>query len=103
MADEQQNVGDSYGNFSLKARDMEEKQSIMKDRLVLIGKNFIDYREDTSRKILEIKKDVEKMKQDLERIKMFIESLSNEFSKFAKKDDVEILSKQLKMFRAFEQ
>ena len=103
MADEQQNVGDFYGNFSLKVRDMEEKQNVMKDRLVLIGKNLIESREDTTKKILEIKKDVEKMKQDLERIKMFIESISNEFSKFAKKDDVDILAKQLKMFKVLEQ
>ncbi len=103
MAEEWQNVSESYGNFNLKVRDIEEKQNILRERLILIGKNLIESREDTNRKILEIKKDMERMKQDMERVKIFIETISNEFSKFAKKDDVEILSKQLKMLRAFEE
>ncbi|MBI2044150.1 hypothetical protein HYT24_02190 [Candidatus Pacearchaeota archaeon] len=103
MVEEEQNAGEYYGNFNLKVRDIEEKQNILKERLILIGKNLIETKEDTNRKILEIKKDLERMKQDMERVKIFIETISNEFSKFAKKDDVEILSKQLKMLRAFEE
>ncbi|MBI5803583.1 hypothetical protein HY448_02765 [Candidatus Pacearchaeota archaeon] len=93
---------DFYGNFALKLRDIEEKQRILKDRVVLIGKNLIESREETNKKILEMKRDLEKIKNDFERIKSFIETVSSDFSKFAKKDDLEILSKQLKMLRFFE-
>ncbi|MBS3071110.1 hypothetical protein J4407_02305 [Candidatus Pacearchaeota archaeon] len=95
------NPNEFYSDANTKVRDIEEKQNILRERLLMIGKNMIESREETSRKMLEIKKDIEKMKQDLERIKSFIETISNEFSKFAKKDDVEILSKQIKMSRAF--
>ena len=39
------------------------------------------------------------MKQNMNRLMNFIETASSEFSKFAKKEDLEILSKQAKMFQ----
>jgi len=104
MAEEQQG-GDYYelfSNASVRMRDLEEKQGILKDRLLLIGKNFLETKEGTSEKIIEIKKDVAEMKQSIERIKTFLESISNEITKFAKKDDLDILSKQAKMFQPLE-
>ena len=84
---------------SIKMRGFEEKQRILKDRLLLIGENLIENKEETTQKILDIKKDIETIKQDIERIKSFLEIISNEFSKFARKEDLEILSKQAKMFQ----
>lgn len=97
-------MGDEYvpqtnfqGNFRLK--DVEEKQNILKDRLLLIGQNLIETKEETSERIIEIKKDVEKMKNDLEKIKSFLDLISVEMGKFARKDDLEILKKQARMFQ----
>ncbi len=87
------------GAGETKIRDLEEKQRILKDRLLLIGQNLIETRERNNEKILEIKKDIEIIKQSMERIKSFLETASGEFSKFAKKEDLEILSKQAKMFQ----
>ena len=83
----------------IKIRDLEEKQRILKDRVLLIGQNLIDSKEKTTEDILEIKKDLEKIKDNLEKIRRFIESVSTEFSKFARKDDLDILIKQAKMFQ----
>ena len=82
-----------------KVRDLEEKQRIIKDRLLLIGQNLIEIKEETHKNILEIKKEIEIMKHDLERLKSFLETASGEFSKFARKEDLEILSRQAKMFQ----
>ena len=84
---------------NLKIRDLEEKQRILKDRVLLIGQNLIDTKEKTNETILEIKKDLEKIKNSVEKMRLFIESISTEFPKFAKKDDVDILVKQAKMFQ----
>jgi hypothetical protein len=51
---------------------------------------------------LDIKKDIEIMKRDIERLKSFFETASGEFSKFAKKEELEILSRQAKMFQPLE-
>ena len=83
----------------IKVRDLEEKQRILKDRVLLIGQNLIDTKEKTNEDILAIKKDLEKIKDSVERIKLFIGSVSTEFSKFARKDDLNILIKQAKMFQ----
>jgi len=101
MADEQvvDYAGQVFGEVNTKVGDLEEKQRILKDRILLIGQNLIDIKEKNDGKILEIKKDVEILKQKVERLSSFIETLSSEFSKFAKKEDVEILAKQARMFQ----
>jgi len=82
-------------------KDIEEKQNILRERLLLIGKNLVDIKENTSDKILGIKKELELMKNEIERIKSFLDSISYQMGKFAKKEDVEILAKQMRMFQPF--
>jgi len=91
-----------FTETSTKVRDLEEKQRIIKDRILLIGQNLIEMKEDVHANFLEIKKDIEIMKRDIERLKSFFETASGEFSKFAKKEELEILSKQAKMFQPLE-
>ena len=95
---------ENYQNYpvdetTLRLNDIEEKQRILKDQLLLIGKNLLEIKEDTNQKIIEIKKDLEILKNSFERVVSFIETISAEIPKFAKKEDVEILAKQAKMFQ----
>lgn len=83
-------------------RDLEEKQRILKERIFLLGQNLIEIREKNSREMLELKKEIEKIKEGMERVKEFLEIASGEFQKFARKEDLEILSKQAKMFQPLE-
>lgn len=94
--------GQLYGDISIRLRDLEEKQRILKDRLLLIGQNLIDVKEDMNQDFLEIKKEIEIIKQKIERIISFVETISGEFSNFARKEDIEILTKQAKMFQPLE-
>ena len=94
--------GQLQGDTNLRIKDLEEKQSILKDRLLLIGNNLIETKEETNSKILMIRKDIEEIKNTLERTKIFLEAASSEFSKFARKEDLEILMKQAKMFQPLE-
>lgn len=97
---ENQEYENSYfTETSTKVRDIEEKQRVLRDRILLIGQNLIELKEEVHQDILEIKKQNEIMKRNLERLKSFIETASDEFSKFAKKEDLEILQKQAKMFQ----
>lgn len=97
---------DSYEQAATDAnmivRDLEEKQRILKERIFLIGQNLVEIREKSTREILELKKEVEMIKNSMERIKDFLENISGEFQKFARKEDLEILSKQAKMFQPLE-
>lgn len=103
MAEEQIGYqGQFFGGVNTKLRDLEEKQRMLKDRLLLIGQNLVETKEKNTRDVLEIKKDIEIIKRDMERLVSFLETASAEFSKFARKEDLEILSKQAKMFRPLE-
>ena len=88
--------GAQYSNDSfIKIRNLEEKQRMLKDRLLLIGENLIDMREKNREEILGMKKDFEMMKRNVERLVDFLETASGEFSKFAKKEDLEIENNKL--------
>lgn len=83
-------------------RDLEERQKILKDRLILIGQNLVDFRERNEDELIELKKEIENLRIGFERIKDFLETISGEMNKFARKDDLEILKKQAKMFQPME-
>lgn len=102
MAEVQQNNNAFFADISMRFRDMEEKQKMLRERILLIGQNLIETKEKTSSDILEIKKDIEEIKRSMERLIGFLESASSEFSKFARKEDLELLTKQAKMFQPLE-
>ena len=103
MVDEQPDyLGQEFTGIHTKIRDSEEKQRILKDRVLLIGQNLIEMKEKNTEDLLKIKKDIEIMKQSLERLHSFLETASAEFSKFARKEDLDILAKQARMFQPLE-
>ena len=91
-----------FTEINTSIRDLEEKQRILKDRTLLIGENLVELKDRINEDLIDIKKEIEVMKSDIARLKSFLEAASGEFSKFARKEDLEILSKQAKMFRPLE-
>ena len=91
--------GQAIGETNIRIRDLEERQRILKDRLLLIGQNLIETKEKNAKDMLEIKKNLESLNQNMGRLRNFLETASGEFSKFARKEDLEILTKQAKMFQ----
>ena len=102
MAEIQQNNDSFFADISMRFRDMEEKQKMLRERILLIGQNLIETKEKTSSDILEIKKEIGEIKRNMERLVGFLESASAEFSNFARKEDLELLTKQAKMFQPLE-
>jgi hypothetical protein len=102
MEEQYESYSQPITDANISFRDLEEKQRILKERLFLIGQNLVEIREKTTTEMLELKKEIEKMKETMERIKDFLEIASGEFQKFARKEDLEILSKQAKMFQPLE-
>ena len=98
MADEDYE-GQYFLEFNTRLNALEEKQRIIKDRVLILGNNLIETREDFRNEIIELKKQNEFLKTELQRVKSLIESFSDEFSKLARKEDLNILVKQAKMFQ----
>lgn len=100
---EAQDAGNSFlFDVNVRLRDFDEKNKMLKERILLIGQNLIETKEKTASDILEIKQELEVIKKNMERLVSFLETASAEFSKFARKEDLEILSKQAKMFQPLE-
>ena len=91
-----------WTDLSIRFRDLEEKNKILRERVLLIGQNLIETKEKNTTDLLEIKKELETIKKNMERLISFLETASSEFSKFARKEDLEILQKQAKMFQPLE-
>jgi hypothetical protein len=102
MEDQFDYAGQEFSGINTRMRDLEEKQRILKDRVLLIGQNLIEMKEKNTEDLLEMKKDIENIKQKLERLQSFFETASAEFSKFARKEDLDILAKQARMFQPLE-
>ena len=85
-------------NLLVKVRDIEERQRLIRDKLLLIGKNLVESREETERDLTKLKITTETMRQEITRIADILTSLSDELSETAKRSELIILEKQLKMF-----
>ena len=91
-----------FNELNIKIRDIETRQRSLNDRMILVAENLIDFKEKYNEKQIEVKKSIELINQSVDRMKSFLETIRDEFPKFAKKRDLEILEKQAKMFKPLE-
>jgi len=84
--------------FNTKLRDIEERQRLIKDRVLLIGENLVSGREESIKDISELKVKTENIEREIERIKETLSSLIEENKNLARKSEVEMLKRQFRMF-----
>ena len=89
-------------DFNTKLRDVEERQRLMKDRVLLISQNLVNEKDETSEILIEIKKTLETLKVDVYRTKETVKRILEEMENYARKSDLEILQRQSKMFQPLE-
>jgi leucyl-tRNA synthetase len=98
MPEQNQNFTEALSyEINSRVADVEEKQRLLRDRVVLISKNLIEFREDSEKLLQEIKSTLSQLTQDVEKLKTRFFKLSEDLEKKAKKTEVEIIKKQLKM------
>lgn len=88
--------------FNTKLREIEEKQKLIKDRVLLIGENLVAIREDTIKEISELKNKSRNIEQEIKKIKNTISRLIELNNDFARKSELEIIKNQIKMFSPLE-
>lgn len=103
MAEEQQDiVTPVLSDFNTKLGDMEEKQKLSKERVLLIGQNLVELREEFETEKNLMKADIEDMKESIEKIKKTLIRVSEEIEKRARRNELEILQNQMRMFSPLE-
>ena len=88
--------------LGIRINELEEKQRILKDRILLIGNNLIGTKEELEKQSLESKRHFKNIEQDIKEIKQLNERILNELGNFARKNELEILKRQMKMFEPLE-
>ena len=86
-------------NESPRVRDLEEKQRILKDRVLLIGQSLVEEKEKRSSELREIKKTLAEMKEENTRIKELLQRITEQLGKGARKEELMTLQRQFDLFR----
>jgi hypothetical protein len=88
--------------FGTRLNETEEKQRLIKDRLLLVGENLVDTREEFEKQRLEFKKQLKEIEFELKRIKQINKRVVDELGNLARKNELEILERQFELFKPLE-
>jgi len=83
--------------FGTRLNEIEEKQRLVKDRVLLIGENLVASKEEVDKETIEIKKQLSQIDFEIKSIKQLNKRIISELNNFARKSEVEILERQFKM------
>lgn len=84
--------------FGTRLSEIEEKQRLIKDRILLIGENLISTKEEYDKDIIELKKQMSQANFEIKSLKQTGKRIIEELENFARKSEFEILERQFKMF-----
>lgn len=101
-SNQQNEISNLLTDFNIRLRDVEEKQSLIKERALLIGENLISIKTETEKNIGELKNNISEINQEIKKMKLTISRIIDKQEEFAKKSQLEILINQFKMFEPLE-
>jgi len=105
MADQQEGEGQIQfllSDFNTRLRDTDERNRLIRERVLLLGKNLISSRQDVEDELKTIKKENLEIQKDLDKLKKTTNSLLTEFNKFVKRDEMVLIERMLKDFQPLE-
>ena len=88
-----------FADINTRLRDIEEKQSLLRDRMLLISESFIKERDKKFQEIVEMKKNIELLIQENKRMKELLLRLGEMANKSVRKEELMILQRQFDLFR----
>lgn len=103
MAKEEATIGtDFLADINVKLRDIEEKQNIIRDRILLIGENLITEKEENNKEIAELRGKMIDIEEELANSKLALDRILEDRNNFARKTEFDILKRQFQMFQPME-
>ena len=93
---------DILSEVNVKLRDIEDKQNMLKDRVLLIGQNLISQKNETEQEVLETKATLLELEGEIKRIKTILQGIVENSDNFTRKNEFEILKRQFQMFQPLE-
>lgn len=88
-----------FSDINTRLTDIEEKQRLLKDRVILIGKNLIEEREKTFSEIQSLKKSLIVLDNNVKEMKDMLKRIIEQLNNTARKEELMILQRQFDLFR----
>lgn len=84
---------------NIRLRDLEEKNRLLRDRVLLLGQTVIDERGKSFKEIQEMKSIVIKLREEVNRLKELMQRMTEQITSTARKEELMILQKQFDLLR----
>ena len=97
----EENYSEDYNpltDIAIRLNEIEEKQRLIKDRAILIGENLISTKEEMLKNEIETRKQLKQISEEIKLLKNTLNRLIEEISNFARKSELEIIERQIKIF-----
>lgn len=88
-----------FSDLNTRLTDIEEKQRLLKDRVILIGRNLVEEREKTFNEVQELRKSLIKLEIDTKGMKELLQRVLEQLDNTARKEELSILQRQFDLFR----
>jgi SMC interacting uncharacterized protein involved in chromosome segregation len=103
MVEQQQSdIQFALGDVSTRLRDLDERNKIIRERVLLIGRNLIDVKEDSDEEIRRLKREIDFLKRETEKLTKISKSLLIGLDSFVKKEEIVLVERMLKDFQPLE-
>ena len=86
-------------DVNIRLRDLEEKNRLLRDRVLLLGQSVIDERDKTFRETQEMKSTLIVLKEEANRLKELMQRMAEQIIQMARKEELMILQRQLDLLR----
>jgi len=91
-----------FADLNTRLKDIEERNRLIRERVLLLGKNLVSSKQSLSEELKEIKRENLEIKNEMRKLTVVSKNLLTEFEKFVKRDEMSIIERMLKDFKPLE-
>ena len=86
-------------DVNLRLRDLEEKNTLLRDRVLLLSQSLIEEKDKNFKVMQETKSTLIKMREELNRLKELMQRMAEQITSMARKEELMILQRQFDLLR----
>lgn len=104
MVENQQNTQIQFllTDLSTRIKDVEERNSSLRERIILLSQNTINLKEGMEERMGEIEKKQNLINMDMKKIKSMLDNILSEINNFTRKEEIILVERMLKDFQPLE-
>lgn len=85
-------------DFSTRMNDLEENMRLLKEKVFVLSQTILKQNDRLNKELTLIKDDIRDLRNEIDRVKEVVEHIVHESSEFARKEELQVLERYMKMF-----